>query len=275
MIKILGADSYGGFSAWLEESNPVAKKGAQPIYVGRLRWPNEAESTDAVIKLYETSTCGVANEVIGYVANALCGVSQPSKGAALLLPQDALPSMPSDISPYIDAETGIALCWATSLEQGGKPFKFMRKLSTFSEQQVQAFYKSKFCQTLTGVDHGTGNNDRHEGNFLYIDDFHYKAIDQGAIGGSPFWHTMWPDGMAKNELLTLVHKTLKPSQKAPWHSGALLTYEEIRSSWARISDTLPTTLRGLLEPEQVTTIIEYMARRVADHSFEERCGFLC
>jgi len=275
MIPILGEDSYRGFSAWINEVNPAANEGAQPLFVGRLQWASGATPSDAVIKLYETGTCGVANEMIGFVANHYCGVNQPQKGAALILPADALPPMTIDVSPFVDRDTGLTLCWATSLEQNAKPFRFMRKLSSFSEKQVQAFYKSKFCRTLAGVDHISGNNDRHEGNFLYVDDLNYMALDQGAIGGGGFWHTLWPDDMASNELLRLVQTDLKTSQITSWYAQALTEYHQTREAWERVNAALPSVLHGLLDHGPIATIIDYMRSRSSGTQFEATCGALC
>lgn len=274
MIEILGEDSYRGFSASISELGDHARPGIQPIYVGRLIWPGESVPSDVVIKLYEPATCGVANEAIGYMANAVRDVQQPKRSAILILSKDALPSFQYNIEKYIDQATGFAACWVTSLEQNAKPFSYLRRLSTFSEKQATAFYKSKFSQVLAGVDHVTGNNDRHDGNFLYIDDLKYLAIDQGNIGGSPFWHTIWPDDSARNELLLQVQKNLSNSQFAAWQANAILEYEKTRSSWNLVSDEIGQTLRNLLTDEQISTIVTFMSGRADSNQFTESCGNL-
>ncbi|RJF99052.1 hypothetical protein [Noviherbaspirillum saxi] len=273
MIEILTSDAYRGFSASIQD-NPQAETGAQPIFVGRLAWPEQEDVVDAVIKLYGATTCGIANEVIGYVVNALVGVNQPRRGAVLLLPREVLPPFDFDLTPYVDQATGTAVCWVTSFEQNTKPFRYIRKLSSFTDQRLQAFYKSVFCQLLTGVDHATGNNDRHEGNFLYIDDLHYLAIDQGNIGGGQFWHQLWPDNNARNELLQLVQKHLNASQIAVWHTQALTNYQKIYTAWNNISEHLSDLLVGLLTKEQIDTIISYMNERVHGNSYQLACGHL-
>lgn len=239
-----------------------------------MRWPNDSQNTDAVIKLYEAHTCGTANEAIGYTANALRGINQPRRGAILLLGKEMLPDIGRDPAEFVDPASGLSACWATSYEQNAKPFHYMRRLSTFTDKQSKAFYKSRFCQLLAGVDHITGNNDRHEGNFLYIDDLKYQAIDQGAIGGGAFWHTLWPDNEARNELLLLVQQNLSASQIAAWYASAILEYQNSNSAWTAIAEEITGILTNLLTPEQIATIITYMTARAVGNRFAESCGNL-
>lgn len=274
MITILTSDAYRGFSAPINAIAEHAKPGAQPIFVGRVIWPGSEEPEDVVIKVYEPLTCGVANEVIGYTANALRGISQPKRGGILLLPASLLPPLGVDLTSLLDPESGLAVCWITSLEQHARPFRYVRRLSTFTEKQLQAFYKSRFCLSLTGVDHVTGNNDRHDGNFLYLDDLQYLAIDQGSVGGSVTWHTIWPDETARNELLALVQENLSASQLAVWHSNALIEFYKTETIWNNVSEKLSELLRGLLTQDQIDTITSYMDRRVHGTRFQASCSAL-
>jgi hypothetical protein len=273
MISILTADSYRGFSSMLESSVPV-KSGAQPTFVGRVLWPGTSEPDDAVIKLYESDSCGIANEAIGFAANSMRGVKQPRYGAILLLSQRELPKLNLDLTKYIDAGTGIAACWATSLEQQTKPFRFVRRIPTFTASQISAFYKSQFCRVLTSVDHVTGNNDRHEGNFLYLDDLSYLAIDQGCVGGGAKWHASWPDPRPRNELLALVETTLSPSELSLWKAAAILDHERSQASWVSHFNVLASELTGILDEDQIETIIEYMAERANGTNYAVGCGRL-
>jgi hypothetical protein len=280
MIPILTSDSYRGFSAFLTDGSGNANNNAQPVYVGRLVWPRNPDSEeaeeaeDALIKLYEADSCGTANEAIGYIANELRGIDQPKKGAILLLPPEALPPFNRNLEPYIDTESGMAVCWATTFQQDAKPFKFVRRIASFSEKQAHAFYQSRFCQALTGVDHVTGNNDRHEGNFLYLDDLKYLAIDQGNIGGGILWHKGFPDALARNELLALVQQNLNASQIAAWHSHAILEYHATEGIWARFVTEISKALTDLLTREQLDTIIDYMSSRLPSTKFAAQCGTL-
>ncbi len=185
-----------------------------------------------------------------------------------------LPSFSIDVSPFIDPHTDLAMCWATSFEGNAKPFRFVRQLSTFDEKQLQAFYGSAFCKKLTGVDHVTGNSDRHEGNFMYIDDLKYLAIDQGSVGGGQFWHSMWPEKNSRNELLLLVHEHLKASQIATWQYEALVQFTHTAEIWAAVSMELTGALPGLLSKDEIATILKYMNERVIDTKFANQCGEL-
>lgn len=268
-MHILTVDSYSGFLARLS-----ATKGAQAIFVGRVTWPGLAEPEDAIIKLYRKDTCGIANEVIGFEANLARGVSQPRHGAVLLLPKSVLPDLNLKLDEYVDAGTGICACWATSFEQGAEPFKFIRKLSSFSQKQTEAFYKSKFCKLLAGVDYVTGNNDRHEGNFLYKDDLNYLAIDQGCVGGGLAWHSMWPDPNPINELALLAQKNLTASHVANWQTEAIIEYQIAQESWRQILPGIENSLSGIIDKEHIDTIIDYMSDRANSHDFAKSCGRL-
>lgn len=274
MIQILTSDAYRGFSSWLKEATPSPKDAIQVIFIGRIRWPEDHENTDAIIKIYKTNTCGVANEAIGYTANAMKGVDQPRRGAILLLDKTTLPDL-GYLNEFIDQATGLAVCWLTSYEQTAKPFRYIRRLPSFTDRQSHIFFRSQFCQRLAGVDHVTGNNDRHEGNFLYIDDLRYMAIDQGCVGGGAFWHTLWPDDNASNELLLLVKNNLTASQLSEWYASALADYHSATPLWADVIDKIGAILIDLLPQDQIQMIINYMAARSASNQFAESCGKLC
>ncbi|WP_202413621.1 hypothetical protein [Duganella sp. CY15W] len=271
MIPILAPDSYRGFSAPIGGMLDGAEKAAQPIFIGRVLWPDGTDSEDAVIKLYETNSCGVANETIGYIVNALRGVRQPKRGGILLLSKRELPNLERDLSDFIDPNSGLAACWITSFEQNAQPFRYIRKLSSFSRKQSDAFYKSTFCVRLATVDHVTGNNDRHEGNFLYEDDLKYLAIDQGCVGGSRYWHTSWPDQNPRNELALLAQNFLNGSQLAKWRADAIMEYEKAQSSWDSILIQISSLLPGLLGNDEIDTIMDYMRGRAAGPAFAASC----
>lgn len=271
MIPILTSDSYRGFSTNLPSSG---LNGVQPVFVGRLIWPGESTAKDAVMKLYEVETCGVANEVIGFVANKMRGVPQPKQAAIVLLSPEILAGISAGLSKFVDKETGLIACWATTLEQNTKPFKFVRRLSTFSEKQIKAFYKSKFCRVLSSVDHVTGNNDRHEGNFLYIDDLNYLAIDQGCVGGGLYWHKTWPDSSPKNTLLESVRSELNKSDSAAWIGEAILDHVKTQEIWPAINEQLGSEIKSLLNDESAETIVEYMLERASGSTFTTSCGRL-
>lgn len=271
MITILASDSYRGFSAHLGDLLAGAKTAAQPIFVGRVIWPDCDQAEDVVIKLYETSSCGVANEAIGYVANALRGVRQPRRGGVLLLSVRELPDLKKDLNSFIDPATGLAACWITSFEASSRPFRYIRRLSSFSKKQSDAFYSSQFCIRLTTVDHVTGNNDRHEGNFLYEDDLKYLAIDQGCVGGSTHWHTSWPDRHARNELSLLAQANLNGSRLAAWRAAAIMEYEKAQSVWSGILAEISSMLPGLLATGDIDLIIEYMRARATGPTFATSC----
>jgi hypothetical protein len=274
MITILTPDSYRGFSAQLGNTQVAAEKAAQPIFVGRVLWPGLNEPEEVVIKLYETDSCGVANEVIGYVANALRGVRQPKRGGILLLSERELPDLHRTLDNFVDKNTGLAACWITSFEQNAQPFRYIRRLSSFSRKQTDAFYKSPFCVKLVTVDHVTGNNDRHEGNFLYEDDLKYLAIDQGCVGGGKYWHKSWPDASARNELALLAQKFLHGSQLAKWQADAIMEYEKSQSGWPGILAQISLIMPSLLEKDEIETIVEYMQARTAGTAFAISCGRL-
>ena len=271
MITILTADSYRGFSAHLGEVLAGANAAAQPIFVGRVVWPGCDEAEDVVIKLYETSSCGVANEAIGYVANALRGVRQPRKSGVLLLSKQELPDLKKDLSTYIDPYTGFAACWITSFEASSRPFRYIRRLSSFSKKQSETFYSSQFCIRLATIDHVTGNNDRHEGNFLYEDDLKYMAIDQGCVGGGKFWHTSWPERNVRNELSLLAQDNLSASRLTAWRAAAIMEYEKSQNDWNAIFIEISSTLQGLLLTEEIDSIIEYMKERATGPAFASSC----
>lgn len=271
MIPILTSDSYRGFSAHLGEFLAGAKTAAQPIFIGRVIWPGSQEAEDVVIKLYETHSCGVANEAIGYVINALRGVRQPRRGGVLLLSERELPDLHKNPGEYIDPGTGLAACWISSFEGASRPFRYLRRLSSFSRKQIDAFYSSSFCIRLTTVDHVTGNCDRHEGNFLYEDDLKYLAIDQGCIGGGKHWNTSWPDPNARNELSLLAQANLNGSRLAAWRAAAIMEYEKAQSSWTGILAEVSSALPGLLSADDIDTIIEYMKARATGATFAASC----
>lgn len=274
MITILASDSYKGFSAHLESGKANAEPGAQPIFIGRVIWPGSTTPTDAVIKLYQINTCGPANEVIGYAANSARAINQPKKSAILLLSKKELPNFGIDLDDFVDRRTGLAVCWITSFEQGATPFKFVRRLSTFSEKKAVAFFKSKFCRILAAVDHVTGNNDRHDGNFLYLDDLNYLAIDQGCVGGGLKWHATWPDKNPRNELFQSAQNALTALDMAGWKADAIMEHERSQSGWSVLLDGLRTGLQGLLEPDAIDMIVEYMADRADGSKFAICCGKL-
>jgi hypothetical protein len=271
MIPILTADSYRGFSAHLGGLRAGAEKAAQPVFIGRVLWPDSTAVEDVVIKLYEAVSCGVANETIGYIVNALRGVRQPGRGGILLLSKRETPDLNMDLTDFIDTHSGLAACWITSFEQNSQPFRYIRKLSSFSRKQSDAFYKSPFCISLATVDYVTGNNDRHEGNFLYEDDLKYFAIDQGCVGGGKHWHTSWPDPRPRNELAMLAQKFLNGSQLTAWRTAALMEYELAQSSWAAILVRLSSSLPGLLDADDIGTILEYLRGRATGPAFATSC----
>ncbi|TWI63069.1 hypothetical protein IP91_03910 [Pseudoduganella lurida] len=269
LIPILTAASYRGLSVQAQ----LASAGAQPVFVGRLEWPGTAEIIDVVIKLYEAGTCGVANESIGYVANAGRGIAQPARAAILLLTSQELAGLDIDLTNYIDA-SGYIVCWVTSFEQGAHPFKFVRRLATFSERQSRAFFGSTFCIRLAAVDYVTGNSDRNDGNVLYVDDLHYLAIDQGCTGGGPYWHLHWPDKLAPNCLLELAREMLTSSRAADFITHAVIEHAGSNADWLKTLAYLAQFLPGLLDEEAVHAILDYMSTRADGNAFAESCGRL-
>jgi hypothetical protein len=274
MITVLNFEAYQGFLAYLGDSQHGAKTRAQPAYIGRVLWPGQMEPEEVVIKLYETHSCGIANEAIGYMVNTLCGVPQPRRGGVLLLPQTRLPDLPGKLADFIDPPSGIAACWITTFEQNTHPIRYMRKLASFSQRQSEAFYMSAFCKLLATVDHVTGNNDRHEGNVLYLDDLKYLAIDQGNVGGGIYWNRSWPDQRARNELIALTQQILQGARLAAWISSTIMLYEKSQSGWEAILAQVSTALPGLLEKEEIDTIINYMRGRATGTAFAASCGKL-
>lgn len=270
MITFLSSDAYRGFSAQLDLGQPHA----QYAFIGRVQWPNCAEAEESVIKLYQHDCCGVANEAIGYASNALLQVAQPRKGAVLILRAEQLPPIYQKQADFIDPSTKLVVCWTTSFEQNSKPFRYIRRLPSFAEKQATAFYKSAFCQRLTMVDQVTGNNDRHEGNFLYRDDLDYLAIDQGCIGGSPYWHRSFPDQCAINQLIRLAQENLQASAWAEWRTKAIIKFETDHPGWESFFRALKPSLAGLLESDQIDTILDYMRDRTDHHDFARACGNL-
>lgn len=268
MIPVLTSDSYRGLSTNLPD---LASNGTQPIFVGRLIWPGNSEASDAFMKIYDPRTCGIANEVIGYIINEIRGIAQPKRAAIVLLDEPTLEGTEISTDNYIDEKTGLIACWATTLEQNTTPFKYIRRLSTFTEKQAKAFYQSRFCKELSSVDHVTGNNDRHEGNFLYIDELKYLAIDQGCVGGGMHWHLTWPDTNAKNELVELTHAELRGSSLVSWVADAILEHEKTQAMWSRVKDILRYNLTDLLDASSTETIVEYMDDRVAGPTFATSC----
>ncbi|BDB29519.1 hypothetical protein CTP10_R69340 (plasmid) [Cupriavidus sp. P-10] len=274
MISVLHADAYCGFSAWINDHDAVHATGAQPVFVGRVLWPGASEPEDTVIKLYPADSCGVANEAIGFTANAIRGVSQPARGGVILLPQGMLPTFGADLTAYVDKGAGLAVCWAATFVQNAKPFRFLRRLASFNQSQLAAFFKSKFAHVLTGVDHVTGNSDRSDANFLYLDDMKYMAIDQGSVGGGPCWHTSWPDEMALNQLNLMARRELTPSQLSSWYTSVLQEGMATQDVWPAVSERVRGDLAGLLGPAQIDTIVEYMSARASNGTLAHACGRL-
>lgn len=268
MVPVLANDSYRGLSA---EILLGAENSAQPLFIGRVLWPDGSAPEDVVVKLYEASSCGIANEAIGYVVNALLGVRQPRRAAILVLSKHQIPKLNRDLSTYVDPDSGLAVCWITSFEQNSKPFRYLRNLSSFSKKQSDAFYKSTFCLKLAAADHVTGNNDRHEGNFLYEDDLKYFAIDQGCVGGGMYWHTSWPDTNARNELAILAQQFLSGSQLAAWRASAIMEYEKAQGSWEGIFAQVSLALQDLLGADEICSIVEYMRGRASGPAFASSC----
>ncbi|WP_290602352.1 hypothetical protein [Janthinobacterium sp.] len=274
MITVLTQDSYRGFSAPLTTAGGSVNVGVQPIFIGRVLWPGSSSPEDAVIKLYRSDTCGPANEVIGYAANAERAVNQPKKSAILLLSKRELPDLGIDLDDFLDSHTGLTACWATSLEQGTQPFKFVRRLSSFSSKKLTAFFKSRFCRILAAVDHVTGNNDRHDGNYLYLDDLQYLAIDQGCVGGGLRWHTTWPDRHARNELFHFAQSELSALDFAAWKAEAIMEHERSQHAWSLFLGKLRVALTGILESGEIDMIVEYMQERADGPKFAVSCGKL-
>ena len=268
MIPILTSDSYRGFSNDIHDFGPG---GAQPLFVGRIIWPGQTHASDFVIKLYHPDTCGIANEAIGYIANKVRRIAQPSNAAILLLEPSHLVGIHPSVEKYADPMTGLIATWVTSLEQNTKPFSYIRRLPTFSAKQAKAFYRSLFCKSLSSVDHVTGNNDRHSGNFLYIDDLKYLAIDQGCVGGGLHWHTTWPDNRATNQLLEIAHAELSGSELSSWTAEAILEHERTQAIWHNLKAEIESNLKYLLDNETSSTIVEYMSDRITGSTFTESC----
>jgi len=273
MTLILTSDSYRGYSAPLTAYSNAAP-GAQPAFVGRLIWPGSDHPDDVVLKLYKSGTCGIANEVIGYSANIARGISQPKRSAITLLSMENLEVLGIDLSEYVDAASSLIPCWTTSFEQGAVPFKFIRRSALFSEKKAIAFYKSQFCQSLAAVDHITGNNDRHSGNYLYIDDLNYLAIDQGCVGGGLVWHKGWPDANPRNELRLSAARELTTIDMAEWSAKAIVEHHRTQGKWAEILPALRSNLDGLLDLDAIDIIVEYMEDRASGTNFATSCGSL-
>jgi hypothetical protein len=271
MIPILTSDSYRGFSNDIHDFGPG---GTQPLFVGRIIWPGQTHASDVVIKIYRPDTCGIANEVIGYVANKVRRIAQPLNAAILLLEANHLIGVHDSIEKYVDQRSGLIATWVTSLEQNTKPFSYIRRLPTFSAKQAKVFYKSLFCKSLSSVDHVTGNNDRHSGNFLYIDDLKYLAIDQGCVGGGLYWHTTWPDNRAKNQLLEITHTEFSGSELSSWTAEAILEHERTQSIWDNLKAEIECNLKNLLDDETCDTIVKYMDARITGSTYTESCGKL-
>lgn len=270
IIPVLSADSYRGTSSNLLDMG----RSAQPVFIGRVIWPGDPTPIEAIVKPYEIDTCGVANDAIGYIANAALGISQPRRAAILLLSEKQLAGLGIPSEKFFDARSGVCACWVTTYEQGANPFKYIRRASTFSERQLKAFYKSTFCRKLASVDHATGNNDRHEGNFLFIDDLHYLAIDQGCVAGGLLWHRFSPDPNPRNEIRILAQTECNASEWALWVSETLIEHERTQAAWPAISLMLAGIVAGLLEAEDFETIVEYIEGRVTGPKLAESLGRL-
>lgn len=272
MVSVLQADAYCGFSAWIHDHDAAHVSGAQPVFVARVMWPGSIEPEDAVIKLYPADSCGVANEVIGYTANAARGVAQPSRGGVLLLPRSMLPVFEGDLSVFLDPRENLAVCWVASFVQNAKPFRFLRRLASFNRCQLDAFFKSEFAHVLTSIDHVTGNSDRSDANFLYRDDMTYVAIDQGAIAGGPHWHATWPDDMAPNQLNVMARNAMTASQLSCWFASVLREGNATQAAWPSVTEQLRTNLAGLLDAEHIDTIVNYMSARASNEALAQACG---
>lgn len=271
MIPILSTDAFRGPSTLLLD---MGGKTAQPVFIGRVIWPGDSVPTDAVVKPYEAGTCGVANEAIGYIANSLLGIAQPERAAILLLTEDSIAGLGFPTEKFIDRDSGLCLSWVTTHEQGTKPFRYIRRTSTFSEKQLKAFYRSRFCRQLASVDHVTGNNDRNEGNFLYFDELHYLAIDQGCVGGGIYWHILSPDSNPKNEIRALAQSECSSSEWAIWVSETLTEHQRTQQTWAMVDSKIGEIVTDLLDADDLQTIVEYMDRRVSGSRLAESLGRL-
>lgn len=274
MISILSADSYGGFASWINGPDEGHNPGGQPIFIGRVTWPGSEEPVDTVIKLYPADSCGVANEVIGYVANAKGGIVQPPRGGVLVLPTSMLPPFAIDTQKYTQQGSGVAVCWATPFIQGAKPFRFYRRLAAFDRSRLTAFLKSKFCHMLTCVDHVTGNNDRTDANFMCLDDFKYIAIDQGSVAGGFYWHINWPEDAPKNQLFELARTELVASHFASWQADTLTQAGISNGIWPETIDLIRTNLEGILAPAEIDTIVDYMHSRATVKTLAQATGHL-
>lgn len=275
MIEILSSDSYHGFAAELATGVPSNRVPDQIAFIGRVKWDAGSPVQAAVVKVYRHETCGVANELIGYVMNHYRGVAQPRKAAVMLLRPDQLPPMFADSTPFVNPDAAVAVCWLTSFEANARPFSTVRRPSSFSTRESTAFYCSEFCRALASVDTVTGNNDRHDGNFLYVDDLHYLAIDQGCVGGGPRWHLAWPDFNPSNEIVRAIEGELTDARRNQWYSHAILEHEQSAPQFLEGIEALKQLLPGLIGDDEIVVISEYMQKRVPAEVFSKICQRLC
>ncbi|NHZ33932.1 hypothetical protein [Massilia rubra] len=106
---------------------------------------------------------------------------------------------------------------------------------------------------------------------MYEDDLKYLAIDQGCVGGGKYWHTSWPDPHPRNELAILAQSFLNGSQLAAWRAAALMEYGNAQSSWDAILAHVSAMLPGLLDADDIDTIVEYMRGRATGPAFATSC----
>lgn len=274
MIHFLGNDAYRGFTAPFDTARKATGAGDCASFVGRIAWPGEPIPSAAVIKLYGKETCGTANELIGYFVNALRCVAQPQAAAVLLLTEQQVPPLILNAGEYLDSASGLVACWVTSYEQNATPYSFIRRLPTFTERQRHTFYQSTFCRALASVDCSTGNNDRHEGNYLYVDDLNYLAIDQGCVGGGHYWHRNWPEANPRNEIVQAAKQALTPVQLARWVGRAIIEHENCAQGVGGGLEGVRHLLPGLLSAEAIDTIVKYMQERTLGPHFNQVCGSL-
>ena len=272
-MTVLSQDSYRGFSAPFSTPDGI-RAGAQPSFVGRVLWPGQDQPSDVFVKLYEHDSCGVANEVVGYTANRIHSVRQPAAAAILILPKNLLPDLGVDLAAYVRPDTGLALCWVVSFEQAAKPFRYLRRLVTFTPHQLKAFIKSEFARKLAIVDSVTGNCDRHDANILVLDDLQYMAIDQGCVGGSKYWTTTWLDQNPANQLLDLVRTELGSTEFSAWRSRAILAAEAMEPKWREGAPEMRNAVAGLLADDDTDAIVDYILGRSLSTHFATSCRVL-
>jgi hypothetical protein len=273
VMTVLSQESYRGFSAPFSTPDRI-RAGAQPSFVGRVLWPGQDQPSEVFVKLYEHDSCGVANEVVGYVANRIHAIRQPAAAAILILPRNLLPDLGVELAAYVQPDTDLALCWAASFERAAKPFRYLRRLGTFTANQLKAFIKSDFARKLAIVDSVTGNCDRHDANILVLDDLQYMAIDQGCVGGGKYWTTTWLDQNPANQLLDLVRTELGSTEFSSWRSRAILTAEAMGPKWNEGVAELRDAVAGLLSDDDTDAIVNYVLGRSWPTHFATSCRML-